>query len=392
MYYFEKLRKAILVDKNVVTKVDKYVKTKYPNNTDSVNTDIIKDALNNVVNKELEELNISEKDDVINGVIEQAVINKGEDITKYDVLKVCSNIIDNESSSIKEIGNWIENSIDYQVHENQVVEFLDNIKGIDYLGDYSVVQTEKHQEGLVTIPHVVLKSTRDLMRAIKGFLTTLTAEEVYKIARSSFIAILIMTGAFYMFNENVGMAESNAGLAQKEYRSTLAESYGLYSMELEKAKVNYDILACHPFLPDYFDYIEIDEAKLKEYLTNRNSLLIEDEYFYDIIQTSKEFNLNPLVLFAITGQEQGFVPRDDEEANKIINNPFNVFISWNHYNTNIKDSSEIAARTVINLGKGAVEGKNIFKWINRLYADDPDWYKGVEELFWGMMEYCNVKY
>ncbi len=392
MYYFEKLRQAILVDKKVVTKVDKYVKTKYPNNTDSVNIDIMKDALNKVVNKELEELNISEKDDVINGVIEQAIINKGNDITKYDVLKVCSNIIDNHSSSIKEIGKWIENSIDYQVNKDEVVEFLDNIKGIDYLGDYSVVQTETHQEELVTIPHVVIKSTRDLVRAIKGFLTTLTPKEVYKIARSSFIAILIMTGTFYLFNEDIGMAESNEGLAQKEYRGNLAEAYGEYSMELEKAKVNYDILACHPFLPDYFDYIEIDEIKLKEYLSNRNSLLIEDEYFYDIIQTSKEFNLNPLILFAITGQEQGFVPKGKDDANKIVNNPFNVFISWRHYNTDIKDSSEIAARTVINLSKGAVEGQNIFKWINRLYADDPNWYKGVEELFWGMMEYCNLKY
>ncbi|MCM1991928.1 hypothetical protein [Oceanirhabdus seepicola] len=390
MYYFEKLKQATLVDKKVVTKVDKYIKTKYPNNTDSVNTSIIKDALNKVVNKELEELNITEKDDVINGVIEQAITNKGNDITKYDVLKVCSNIIDKQSSSIKEIGNWIENSVDYTVHKDEVVEFLDNIKGIDYLGDYSVVQTETHQEELVTIPHVVVKSTSDLMRAIKGFLTTLTAEEVYKIARRSFIAILIMTGAFYMFNESVGIAESNGGLTQKEYRSNLAEEYGVYSMELEKAKVNYDILACHPFLPDYFDYIEIDEMKLKEYLSKRNSLLIEDEYFYDIIQTSKEFNLNPLILFAITGQEQGFVPRENDDANKIVNNPFNVFISWRHYNTNIKDSSEIAARTVINLGKGAIEGQNIFKWINRLYADDPNWHKGVEELFWGMMEYCKA--
>ncbi|WBW97377.1 hypothetical protein [Oceanirhabdus sp. W0125-5] len=391
MYYFEKLKQAILVDKKVVTKVDKYIKTKYPNNTDSANNDIIKDALNKVIKKELEALNIREKEAVINDVIEQAITNKGNDITKYDVLKVCSNVIDNQSSSIKEIGNWIEDSVDYQVHNDDVVEFLDNIKGIDYLGDYSIVQTETHQEELVTIPHVVLKSTRDLMRAIKGFLTTLTPKEVYNIARISFIAILIMTGAFYMFNENVGMAESNGVLAQKEYRSNLAESYEVYSREMKKAKVDYDILACHPFLPDYFDYIEIDEIKLKEYLSNRNSLLIEDEYFYDIIQTSKEFNLNPLILFAITGQEQGFVPKSDEEAKQIVNNPFNVFVSWKHYNTDIKDSSEIAARTVINLGKGAVEGINIFKWINRLYADDSDWYKGVEALFWDMMEYCELK-
>ena len=104
-------------------------------------------------------------------------------------------------------------------------------------------------------------------------------------------------------------------------------------------------------------------------------------YFSAIIRASKEFNLNPHILFAITGQEQSFVPKNHENANKIANNPFNVFHSWQEYNTDIYDSSRIAARTVINLSKDKPTNIDIFDWINNKYAFDKKWGKGVKEIF-----------
>ena len=80
-------------------------------------------------------------------------------------------------------------------------------------------------------------------------------------------------------------------------------------------------------------YKNVNITNLKEFLNSKDSLLVEEPYFSTILSVSKDFNLNPLVMFAITGQEQSFVPKSDENAYKIANNPFNVFYSWKKYNT-----------------------------------------------------------
>ena len=145
-----------------------------------------------------------------------------------------------------------------------------------------------------------------------------------------------------------------------------------------------DVMSYHPYLQDYFNYKTIDEGKLLEFLNARNSVLAEEPYFSAIIRASNEFNLNPHILFAITGQEQSFVPKDNVNAQMIANNPFNVFHSWQEYNTDIYDSSRIAARTVINLAKDKPMNVDIFDWINSKYAADKNWGKGVKEIF-GML-------
>lgn len=152
-------------------------------------------------------------------------------------------------------------------------------------------------------------------------------------------------------------------------------------------KINYELLVCKvennnsSSIPSYFKYIEIDKEKLRTFLISRNSLLSEEPYFSSIINSAKEFDLNPLILFAITGQEQSFVPKTDKHYKKIANNPFNVFHSWMEYNTDIVDSSKIACRTVINLCQDRPQGEDPFKWINRKYAEDKNWHKGVKSIY-----------
>lgn len=152
-------------------------------------------------------------------------------------------------------------------------------------------------------------------------------------------------------------------------------------------QVNYELLLSKvennnsSRLPNYFKYIDVNKEKLRSFLINKNSLLAEEPYFSSIINSSKEFNLNPLILFAITGQEQSFVPKTDKSSKKIANNPFNVFYSWMEYNTDIVDSSKIACRTIINLCEDRPMGEDPFKWINRKYAEDKNWYKGVQYIY-----------
>lgn len=134
-------------------------------------------------------------------------------------------------------------------------------------------------------------------------------------------------------------------------------------------------------MPDRLKYTEIDEPALKSYLQSRDSMLAEEPYFGAIVEAAQEHNVHPLLLFAITGQEQGFVPKSNKDANKIANNPFNVFHSWKEYNTDIHKSADIAGRTVTNRANKRPEGYDPFAWLNKTYAEDPFWQNGVRQIF-----------
>lgn len=134
-------------------------------------------------------------------------------------------------------------------------------------------------------------------------------------------------------------------------------------------------------LPLELRYQDVNLLKLADYLKAKNSLLAEHSYMETIISVAKKYDIHPLLLFAITGQEQGFIPRDHKQAKKIVNNPFNVYNSWRKYNTTLEESASIAARTVNRLSKARPADMDPFTWINREYAEDPNWWKGVSSLF-----------
>lgn len=141
-----------------------------------------------------------------------------------------------------------------------------------------------------------------------------------------------------------------------------------------------------PTIPNIYLFRSGNISALKEYLSNKNSLLSEEPYFNEIFKQAKIHNINPCLLFAITGKEQSFVPKDHRLAYKISNNPFNVFGSWETYNTTISDSAEIACKTIIKLSKGRPPNIDFIKWINTRngeggYADDTEWHIDVTTFF-----------
>jgi len=142
-------------------------------------------------------------------------------------------------------------------------------------------------------------------------------------------------------------------------------------------------------LPARLRWREVDADKLREYLAARKSLLRHEPYFSTIMDAAYEFDIHPLLLFAITGQEQGFVPEDHPQAETIANNPFNVYHSWQEFNTTTEHSAAVAARTIIRLSRDRPAGTDPVEWINREYAEDPLWHRGVNALFSAMEQYLS---
>ncbi|WP_219837495.1 hypothetical protein [Paenibacillus sp. R14(2021)] len=138
-------------------------------------------------------------------------------------------------------------------------------------------------------------------------------------------------------------------------------------------------------LPDELRYIEVDRSKLVRYLTAKSSLLAEEPYLSAIIGAAKKHNIHPLLLFAITGQEQAFVPKTAKNARKIANNPFNVYYSWQDYNTTIEESANIAGKTINHLSFERPNDVDALEWINRKYAEDDNWSNGVSRILKAMI-------
>jgi hypothetical protein len=75
------------------------------------------------------------------------------------------------------------------------------------------------------------------------------------------------------------------------------------------------------------------------------------------------------------------VPSTHERAERIAGNPFNVYGSWESYNTDIDDSASLAARLVAKRLADRPDDVDPIRWINSSYAEDPDWWKGVSWFF-----------
>jgi putative ABC transport system permease protein len=140
----------------------------------------------------------------------------------------------------------------------------------------------------------------------------------------------------------------------------------------------------------YFPYKIYDYEHLKNYFKALESKLIEGENFKIIVDTARQYNLDPLLLFAIIGQEQSFVPSTTTYANQIINNPYNVFNSWEYYNTDLKDSTEIASHLLDRIISECPIDEDIFEWMNMTYAEDDRWSEGVRRIYYRLNQYVET--
>lgn len=97
-----------------------------------------------------------------------------------------------------------------------------------------------------------------------------------------------------------------------------------------------------PFPYEPFDYFAV-----KDYIAdNRKGLIGSTVHFNTIITLAQVNDVDPLLLFAIIGQEQAFVPTGSYRATDVLNNPFNVFNSWLTFNTSLNESTQIAINTI----------------------------------------------
>lgn len=374
----EQLKKVKVIDEKDIINFKNYIYKKYPQNTSVQNAKILSDTIHQIIDIKLEGLPEDSKLSIKDATLKNTLGNNKKLITLYDIFDSC--VIDKalEDKFIKHLINWVNIHTENKVDINKFSFYLQckTLKN-DELNNQlekniDIESEEICADSILSLNDLNSKSKKSV---VLDFLANLNNLKFNK--STALISVLIAVIFLCSINNGVYLKIKKVQLKDEVYISK--------SNKICETTVKYP----NSHLPEYMRYRTINEEKLKSFLDKHNSILSKEPYFSTIFSVAKEFNLNPIVLFSITGQEQSFVPKNIHNAAKIANNPFNVYHSWEEYNTNIKDTSSIAARTVINLSKDMPKNADPFLWIGKDYAEDKEWGKGVKAIFKELSEYVN---
>lgn len=143
-------------------------------------------------------------------------------------------------------------------------------------------------------------------------------------------------------------------------------------------------------IPLELAYRSLDIPAVIDFLKDRKSALANTTTLRMIDQAGKSQNVDPHLLLAITGQEQGFVPVTNNHASEIIRNPWNVFGCWcsgKGATLTTEEAAVIAAKTIVKLSQNRPEGRDPIQWLvardnpHGYYASDTGWWIGVSKFY-----------
>ncbi|TFE24868.1 glucosaminidase domain-containing protein [Cohnella luojiensis] len=350
------MESAALLSPTDIHTIRRYVHTKYAPLPGHRRAEIVADAIRRTLQQRLPDLPSEMKSPMIDKLISRCLLGEQRGIQPDDVLDLCAELdiedVNMKEQSLGSILSWINERSPGRWSPEQLATRLDRRK------PFSVALVQ----GLPASAEHDLINENKVARWF-GIALKLFHRRVASIPIVALLLVVVL-GA-------VGFAVliNNTESPGRQIESTPP-------VVVKPAEPLRDI-----GMPARLKYAEIDVRALKSYLNSRDSLLAEEPYFNAIVEAAREYDIHPLLLFAITGQEQGFVPKTGKDAKLIANNPFNVGHSWMEYNTDIHGSVGIASRLLVKLADSRPEGHDAFSWFNKTYAEDPLWSDGVRKIF-----------
>lgn len=369
----EGLKTTNILYKKNVSDLKSTIEQRYPHSSSEYKAKLFAHAIHKIIDNNISHFDKDLQPHIKSKLLQKVITKDIFDITAYDVFEVCHSLNESNECYFESLTTWINTMQSTSFSKDQVHKL--KLTPSQTLEDTVILDPEatlEHTKCLKTLhlelPHIVSIAPGSYLSHILNYLKIHPA----LLALTLIIGLVGMT-QLQLFYERTIYAEPVSTTTD----ITLAEEASPSATFIEQEDL---LVGPDNHLQDHLQYKEIDEETLSDFLTSRGSLLVEQPYFDSIIDVAREFNINPLLMFAITGQEQGFVPKSNPQAESIVNNPFNVFGSWQDFNTNIKDTSSIAARTILNLSKGCPKDEDPIKWLNKQYAEDPNWHVGVSQI------------
>jgi len=373
--FLEILESYVVIDNSKVQKLRESIFIENPLMTNEERSRHLIKKIHTIINDELSGIDEEHLRKIRTLVLHRSVKNNSIIITYSDIIQTIAELNLSLEETIEDVKAW------YDIHlsgsEISLIQLTDYIKTLQEL-----YKPEEPVEQVLATPDEgtdIEIPRKDAFILKKRFIL-------------GAIGAVLVFAAFIALNEPT-IEEPTIEPLEREYQSiSFMSAQSLFDISTTEESYFNESIQFHtaldaPGVPEYLNYHSIDKGGLQAYLRSRNSILAELPYFEGIITVSKEYDIHPLLMFAITGQEQGYVNKENPNHLKIANNPFNVYTSWRKYNTDIEDSTAIAAGTVITILRKRPAGENPFKWINTRYAEDKNWARGVEMIFNFLMQY-----
>lgn len=348
-----KLKQKEIISSENISALRSYISKKHPNLSSHEASILLADSINKIIDSNLLEFNTEHRNKIRQIIISNSVHKSSFLITADEILYAYTDICADKEDYIKNLCVWINEAQKIEVTKEHLLDIIYEIKKLD---------TEYLNKDIQLEPEAILLHKEDIGE--------ISNTPVHKKARKKYLGIAICGFFIAMFSLSIFLKDKKPEIIE------IVDADEVIVMETRDINE----------LPLEFKYKNIEIEKLREWLNSRNSKLAEEPYLSAIINAAEEFDINPILMIAIVGQEQGFVPKSHEHADRIVNNPFNVYGSWVDYNTDIFDSSKIAAVTLVNLSKDRPSHIDPIQWINRKYAEDENWHKGVSKIFYTISE------
>lgn len=361
----EGLKNIVVLQHEDVLILRDYIRDTRPKATNSQRAAILANALHRIIEGSLIGFDETHRFTIRQKLLQRAAFNNEYNIRGDEVFRVILSLEENTEDYLDAFTNWVYAQQNVHLSQDTLKSFISKAKSLaaEFLEqDIHLILDRLEQMSALPAPKPLQPVNISNPFVPKTRRVSLLAHSRKYLAAAALLAAFVLapfltSGIFGIFdapNNSEAVPAIEHNLNEKSFQSGL---------------------------PGHLQYKPIEQEALKVYLKKKNSLLCEEPYFSAIIKAAKEFDINPLLLFAITGQEQAFVPKDHDQAQNMANNPFNVFTSWQKYNTNIHDTSRIAARTIANASKNRPPAEDPIRWINKKYAEDPNWWVGVSKIF-----------
>ncbi|WP_138751178.1 glucosaminidase domain-containing protein [Paenibacillus sinopodophylli] len=362
---------AYVLSPTDVRNIRSYVQHKYAALPQDEHVEIVADAVKRIIHKQLPNFDSSLKQMIAEKLIRDTILEKQRPLRAEDILVACWPLDRTDMAIYGPLHEWVEQQLAISCERPLMQRIMNDISAhMDQLGKQGLaaekgvlahLKVRLVGEGVVNL-HDALVQAQMITLPQSGWSKNAAARRRLRNAGYGFVSLCLIAASLLY-----GWSLSKPSDNKLQPPAAMQPAQSLPNVM--------------DGLPAELRYHAVDEKRLVAYLQTKSSVLAKQPYFGAIVDAAKSFDIHPVILFAITGQEQGFVPVTNKQHLQIANNPFNVFHSWQEFNTDIKQSAEIASRTIARLSKDRPAETDPFQWINREYAEDPNWSNGVRSIF-----------
>lgn len=386
----EDLKKNQILPSKSVHTLRNYIDQKYPGYPPEQSSKIFADALHKIIDQNIVHFDKVHRNSIKKDLLIQVSKKETFSINAFDIFEACTQLYLENPDTVEHLTNWLNTNQSNLILKESVTDLILDLQQGPIDDNIQVIEAPKVIKRVPAQPYALLvppqqksdkrwnlsfKVYRDAWIALKDYVIINYQMRQKRQFATLLMVMVMITGMLVGFKAIRPNKIAQEDTLPIDYLLNLPVDMRTLDTQLSDASMTTNQMDL------YFMYKEINQVALRAWLSEKDSLLAEEPYFTTIFNVAKDYNVNPLLLFAITGQEQAFVPKSNAHSSLIINNPFNVYQSWEAYNTDLEDATRIASNTIVKLSKNCPDDTDLIQWINRRYAEDTNWHIGVSSIF-----------